>query len=112
MDKDYQTTPEEVREKAIEKKNAEQRFQEEKFNQAFADKKQLIVFQSICIQGQMEGLFRQLYQACTQQMITSQFGTFEAMMVSAGMLFEDLKEVFVSFEALKQGSNEPNGPVN
>lgn len=105
-------TPEEVRERKTEKKNAEQCFQEEKFNQALADKKQAIVLQSICIQGQMEGLFRQLYQACTQQMMTSQFGTYEAMMITAGTLFEDLREVFVSFEALAKGNNEPNGPVN
>lgn len=74
--------------------------------------KQQMVLESLCIQGQLEGLYRQLYQACTQQMMTPQFVKYAGMMKAAELLFKRLNSLVMSFEKMEQEINGQDKPMN
>ena len=52
------------------------------------------------IEGKLEGLYRQLYQACTQQALTPSFRTNRALMNSANILFADLERIVETYEQM------------
>ena len=43
------------------------------------------------IQSQMEGIFRKMYQACTQEAFAAQLGLYGGMLDAAGVLFAELE---------------------
>lgn len=61
---------------------------------------------SRCVQGQLEGLFRQLYQGCTQQQIVGGFRVYRSMMTIAQELFESLEAIKTEVDALLQTERE------
>ena len=50
------------------------------------------------IEGKLEGLYRQLYQACTQQMLTPSFFRYKELMRAAELLFMDLDRLITDYQ--------------
>jgi hypothetical protein len=123
VEKGRRLTPEELKEEQeervrlglCEEGRAEELFEEEKRIQETAARRQKIMLESICIQGKLEGLFRQLYQACTQQAIPSNFKIHNKMIDSIEDLWEDLRALYQDHERMASQAEQqakPNGPVN
>ena len=65
-----------------------------------------MTFQSKCLQTEMEGLYRQLYQSCTQQMMVPNFEVSTAMMVSLNKKFTELEMLVASYEQMTKQEND------
>ena len=94
---------------ASDKEKEKKLFEDEKINV----ERQKLAIEALCIQGKLEGLYRQLYQACTQQMVAAQFPKYEAMMDSAKTLFDDLSLILAGYNEITPGEGpRPQQPMN
>lgn len=67
---------------------------------------------SRCIQGQLEGLYRQLYQGCTQQMLTANHRMYSAMMDQTRELFESLTAIMEDYNSLMRTEHQEDKTLN
>jgi len=65
--------------------------------------------QSKCTQAELEGLYRQLYQACTQQMIVPHMELYKNMMLIVNQRFQELEGIVDSYEIM---TRQENGAFN
>jgi hypothetical protein len=65
-----------------------------------------------CVQAQMEGLFRQLYQGCTQQAIVPSFRIYNAMAEMAAELFNSLSAMIEDYDRLMREENQEDKTLN
>ena len=56
--------------------------------------------ESRCIQGQLEGLYRQLYQGCSQHQLIGGYPYYKAMADTAAELFGEISNLRTEFEKL------------
>lgn len=64
--------------------------------------------QAQCLQSQLEGVYRQMYQACSQQVMVSPkyFPVCEELMRRANMLFHELGCLIAAYEEMARRENE------
>ena len=61
--------------------------------------------QAKCVQAELEGMYRQLYQACTQQMIVPQLELHKNMMSIVNQRFSELENLAASYDMMTRQDN-------
>lgn len=67
-----------------------------------------IIIQGRVIQSQLEGIFRKMYQACTQEGYMGQLSVYRASLEKSMELHDDLEVLREELSSLQRQENESN----